>query len=582
MIPPGTHTIGPPASASGIAQEPSIRVEGNTHGLKANQVNRLERLGRRRIPADRLVTQEFARELTELSHEIRRLVGVLIDRRGAVTHVMVGDAQSVEMPEWGRMRAGQGRLRGLRCVHTRLGGEAISRDDLTDLAVLRFDAMATIQVGEDGLPGEVHTAALLPANDDGTGIQYLDPAIPSQLDLDFQEWIRALEEELARADRTRTVGDGERAILVVVTAGRSREETDAHTDELRELARSAGVEVADVMVQTRSRPDPKTVIGSGKLQDLTIRCFQTDVDLVIFDGDLNATQARNLAERLDLRVLDRTQLILDIFAQHAKTRDGKLQVELAQLKYVLPRLAQRDTSLSRLGAGIGGRGPGETKLEVDRRRVRERVSRLERDLKKLGSQRQHRRSRRERRGVPVLSIVGYTNAGKSTLLRALTKTEVPIEDKMFATLDPASRRLRFPRDREVVITDTVGFIRDLPEELKSAFRATLEELREADVFIHVVDGAAEDAERRIAAVHEVLEGLGLRDRPEVLVYNKLDLLPPGEGAERADEAGAIAISALMHTGLKQLLESAELALFDEGHETDLGLEEPAWALGGEG
>jgi GTP-binding protein HflX len=495
---------------------------------------------------------------------------------------MVGDAQSIEMPEWGRMRAGQGRLRGLRCLHTRLGGEAISRDDLTDLAVLRFDAMAVIRVGEEGLPGEVHTAALLPANEDGNGIQYLDPVVPSQLDLDFQDWIRELEDELARADRTRTVGEGERAILVVVTAGRSREETEAHTEELRELARSADVQIADVVVQTRSRPDPKTVIGSGKLQDLTIRCFQTDVDLVIFDGDLNATQARNLAERLDLRVLDRTQLILDIFAQHAKTRDGKLQVELAQLKYVMPRLAQRDTSLSRLGAGIGGRGPGETKLEVDRRRVRDRVSRLEKDLKKLAGQRQHRRSRRERRGVPVLSIVGYTNAGKSTLLRALTKTEVPIEDKMFATLDPASRRLRFPRDREVVITDTVGFIRDLPEELKTAFKATLEELREADVFIHVVDGAAEDAERRIAAVHEVLDGLGLRDRPEILVYNKLDLLPPGEGAERADEAGAIAISALTRTGLKQLLETAELALFDEGHDTDLGLGEPSWAAGGEG
>ena len=519
--------------------------------------------------------------MTELSHEIHRVVGVLVDRRGAVTHAMVGDAGSVEMPEWGRMRAGRGRLRGLRCLHTRLGGEPISRDDLTDLAVLRFDAMATIEVDEDGMPGEVHTAALLPANQDGVGIQYLDVAVPSQLDLDFQDWIRALEDELARGDSTREVGDGERAILVVVTAGRSREETEAHTAELHELARSAGVAVVDVVTQNRPRPDPKTVIGSGKLQDLTIRCFQSDVDLVIFDDNLTATQARNLAERLDLRVLDRTQLILDIFAQHATTRDGKLQVELAQLKYVMPRLAQRDTSLSRLGGGIGGRGPGETKLEVDRRRVRDRVSRLERDLKKLGNQRQERRARRERRGVPVLSIVGYTNAGKSTLLRALTKTDVPIEDKMFATLDPASRRLRFPRDREVVITDTVGFIRDLPEDLKTAFRATLEELREADVFLHVVDASADDAERKIAAVHAVLDDLGLRDRPELLVYNKIDRLPPGEGADRAAEAGAIAVSALARTGLAELLERAEKALFEEGHAADLGIREPEWALTGQ-
>ncbi len=572
------RNAGPPP---GSAEEPPIRVDGNTHGLKANQVHRLERLGRRRIPADRLVTQELARELTQLSHEIRRLVGVLIDRRGSVTHVMVGDAQSIEMPDWGRMRAGRGRLRGLRCLHTRLGGEPISRDDLTDLAVLRFDAMATIQVGEDGLPGQVHTAALLPANDEGTGIQYLDPATPSQLDLDFQDWIRALEEELARTRTTRAVGDGERAILVVVTAGRSREETESHTEELRELARSAEVEVVEVVVQNRPRRDPKTVIGSGKLQDLTIRCFQSDVDLVIFDGDLSATQARNLAERLDLRVLDRTQLSLDIFAHHATTRDGKLQVELAQLTYVLPRLAQRDTSLSRLGAGIGGRGPGETKLEVNRRRVRERVSRLERDLKKLQGQRRHRRSRRERRGVPVLSIVGYTNAGKSTLLQALTKTKVPIEDKMFATLDPASRRLRFPRDREVVITDTVGFIRDLPEDLRTAFRATLEELREADVFLHVVDASADDAERKIAAVREVLGGLELRDRPEIIIYNKIDLLPPGEGAARAMAAEAVAISALKCTGLAELLERAEKALFEEGHDADLGLGDPPWAVGGE-
>jgi len=527
------------------------------------------------------VTQELAREMTGLSREIRRIVGVLIDRRGSVTHVMVGDGQSVEMPEWGRMRAGRGRLRGLRCVHTRLGGEPISRDDLTDLAVLRFDAMATIEVQEDGLPGLVHAAALLPANDDGDGIQFLDPFPPSRFDLDFQDWIRALEDELARSSRTREVGDGDRAIVVVVTAGRTRKETEAHTEELRELARSADVEVVDVVVQNRARQDPKTVVGSGKLQDLTIRCFQSDVDLVIFDGDLNATQARNLAERLDLRVVDRTQLILDIFAQHAKTRDGKLQVELAQLKYVMPRLAQRDTSLSRLGGGIGGRGPGETKLEVDRRRVRERVSRLERDLSKLQRQRQHRRARRERRGVPVLSIVGYTNAGKSTLLRALTKTEVPIEDKMFATLDPASRRLRFPRDREVVITDTVGFIRDLPDDLKTAFRATLEELREADVFLHVVDGSEEDAERKIAAVHSVLSDLGLRDRPELLVYNKIDRLPPGEGSQRAADACAIAISARSRTGLGELLERAERALFEEGHGADLGLGDPSWAAGGD-
>ncbi|MDJ0789882.1 MAG: GTPase HflX [Myxococcota bacterium] len=565
LEPPVCATDSPPHPARFL--ETLIRVFGHTHGLKASQIKQLERLGRRRVPADRLLTNELARELTAITHETRRQVGVLVDRRGDVTHVMMGDARGIEMPDWGRMRAAEGRLRGLRCIHTQLGDEGLSDDDLTDLALLRLDAMAVVSTGEDGLPGRAHVATLRPASVDGEPIQHLDPCHPAELDLDFRDFIRALEEELARSARTREVGSGERAILVVVTAGRNLEDTEIHTAELRELARSAGVDVVDTVVQRRPRPDPKTVIGRGKLQDLVIRCFQTDVDLVIFDDALSATQARNLGERLDLRVIDRTQLILDIFAQRATTRDGKLQVELAQLKYVLPRLAQRDTSLSRLGAGIGGRGPGETKLEVDRRRVRDRVARLERDLKKLGRQRQERRSRRARRGLPVLSIVGYTNAGKSTLLRALTQREVLIEDKMFATLDPASRRLRFPREREVIITDTVGFIRDLPPDLVAAFRATLEELSEADLLLHVVDASDEDVDRRIEAVRTVLSELGLDGKPELLVFNKIDRLPPGEGSRIATRYGGVAVSALSRAGLAELLERAEVAV-EEVHPSD--------------
>jgi len=516
------------------------------------------------MPADRLVTHELARELTEISHETRRQVGVLVDRRGSIGHVMVGDARSIEMPDWGRMRAGKGRLRGLRCIHTHLRGEGLTRDDVTDLALLRLDAMASVATDEKGLPGDAHVAALLPANEDGAQVQYLDPAPPAQLDLDFQDWIRALEEELARTTQTRSVGDGERAILVSVTAGRKPDDLEYSIAELKELARSAGVSVEDVVIQHRPQVDRRFVVGEGKLRDLVIGCFQSGVDLVIFDEELTPTQARNLAERLDLRVIDRTQLILDIFAQHATTKDGKLQVELAQLRYVLPRLAQRDTSLSRLAGGIGARGPGETKLEVDRRRVRDRIARLERDVSKLHRQREGRRAHRTRRGLPVLSIVGYTNAGKSTLLRALTKKEVRIEDKMFATLDPASRRLRFPRDREVIVTDTVGFIRQLPRDLMVAFRATLEELREADLFLHVVDAAAEDVKRRMAAVRKVLGDIDLGETKELLVFNKVDLLPPGEGASLAELHGAVAVSALERTGLRELLERAEKELLREG------------------
>jgi GTPase len=533
-----------------------IRVFGNTHGLKAHHVKQLERLAERRLPANRLLTHDFARRLTELSREIRRQVGVLVDRSGAVTHVMVGDHKSIELPDWGRMRAGRGRLRGVRCIHTHLSDEGLSQDDLTDLAKLRLDAMVSVATDEQGLPGRAYIAALLPANRDGNGIQQLAPVLPSQLELDFEDWIRALEEELARATPAHETSAGEKAILVAVTGGRKSDDFEYAVDELRELASSAGVAVVDVVAQHRPAVDPRTLIGAGKLQELAIRCFQLDVDLVIFDGELSPSQARNLAERLDLRVIDRTQLILDIFAQRASTRDGKLQVELAQLKYVLPRLAQSDPSLSRLAGGIGGRGPGETKLEMDRRRVRDRIARLERELKALGRQRAGRRARRARRGVPTLSIVGYTNAGKSTLLRALTRTPAHVADKMFATLDPSSRRLRFPRDREVIVTDTVGFIRDLPPDLVAAFRATLEELREADLFLHVVD-ASEDFERRIAAVRRVLGEIGLADTPELLVFNKIDRLPPGAGRALAERNGAVPISALGGSGLDALLERAE-------------------------
>jgi GTP-binding protein HflX len=525
-------------------------------------VRQLERIFRRRLPADKLVTHDLARELAHVSRDIRRQVGVLVDRRGSVSHVMVGDAHSIELPDWGRLRSGQGRLRGLRCIHTHLGNEELSRDDLTDLALLRLDAMVSLAVDEDGHPGLAHIAALCPpSRGSGEATERLPSALPAELDLDFRVWIRDLEDEFTRAGGAQEVEEGERAILVLVTAGRRAEEVEVHVEELRELARSAGVHLTDVVIQKRPRVDPKTVIGQGKLQDLAIRAFQSAVDLVIFDPDLTPTQARNLADRMELRVIDRTQLILDIFAQRANSSEGRLQVELAQLRYRLPRLAQRgDLSLSRLAGGIGGRGPGETKLEVDRRRVRERVARLERDLARLERQRQQRRRRRDRRGVPILSIVGYTNAGKSTLLRALTRADVLVEDQLFATLDPVSRRLRIPREQEVIITDTVGFIRDLPPDLVTAFHATLEELTDASLLLHVVDASAPDFERRIEAVHQVLDKIGLADTPELMVFNQIDKLPGGEGAQLASRYGAVAISALERQGLIDLLKRAELLL----------------------
>ena len=498
---------------------------------------------------------------------------MLVDRRGEVTHAMVGDARSIEMPDWGRLRAGRGRLRGLRCVHTHQGDDPLDRDDETDLALLRLDAMVVIGTRADGLPGLAHVAALLPSGGE-SGIERLKPVPPAELDLDFRDWIRAREEELARLDRTRAVGTSERAILVSVTSGRRDPNAEAHVAELAELARSACVDVVDVVTQHRPHPDPRYLLGPGRLQDLVVRAFQRDVDLVIFDQNLTTLQARNLGERLELRVIDRTQLILDIFAQRASTRDGKLQVELAQLRYRLPRLAQRaDLTLSRLAGGIGGRGPGETKLEVDRRRVRERISRLERELVKLRSQRDSRRKRRSRRELPVLSIVGYTNAGKSTLISKLTQTEVHAAPQMFATLDPTSRRLRFPDEREVIVTDTVGFIRDLPRDLVAAFLATLEELRDADLLLHVVDAASPEPERRIDAVRAVLDEIGVASTPELLVFNQIDRLAPGVGDAIAARHGGVAISALTGHGLSELVRRAEAMLrsAERTHREPVGL-----------
>jgi GTP-binding protein HflX len=477
---------------------------------------------------------------------------------------MCGTSNSIELPDWGRLRAGRSRLRGLRCIHTHLRDEGLDRDDLTDLALLRLDAMVAITMDERGLPKLAHVGSLRPASDGGDPVELLTPTPPANLDFDFPAWIRDIEDGLGGLDRTRAVGTSEGAILVSVSAGRAADELEANVAELKELARSAGVEVIDTVTQQRNRVDPRYVVGQGKLQELVIHALQSDVDLVIFDQSLSPTQARNLAQRLDLRVLDRTQLILDIFAQHAVSHDGKLQVELAQLRYRMPRLAQRaDISLSRLAGGIGGRGPGETKLEVDRRRVRERVARLERELKKLRTQREARRSRRTRRGVPVLSIVGYTNAGKSTLLRALTNTEAHVANALFATLDPASRRLRFPRDREVIITDTVGFIRDLPPELVTAFRATLEELMDADLLLHVVDVATPDWERRIAAVRKVLDEIGVSETAELLVFNQIDRLPADEAKALLDNSAGVAISAMKRIGLQELLSDAEELLWAE-------------------
>jgi len=541
-------------------------VYGNTLGLKQSQVHHLRRTYRRRVDSDSIVSPELARHLTEVSRETNRQVGVLLDRKGDVQAVVVGDARKLELPDVGRARAGSHRLRGLRLVHTHLQGEPLTRDDHTDLALLRLDLVAAIEVLSDGLPGKVHYAHLLPENE--AGAMWKDETAPSvhELFYDARSGALALEEEFARASALRRTGGREKAILVGFGEPRSRTrgEAEASLEELRELARTAGVEVIDATLQYRREPDPRYLIGKGKLEDLLLRSMQLMADVIVFDANLSPSQARHIAEVTSLKILDRTQLILDIFAQRAQSADGKLQVELAQLKYLYPRLVGRDDSLSRLAGGIGGRGPGETKLEIDRRRVRDRITALERRIEALSSNRQVRRKQRNERGLPIISIVGYTNAGKSTLLNALTDSKVLAENVLFATLDPTSRRLRFPTEREVIITDTVGFIRDLPEDLVNAFRATLEELGDADLLLHVVDAADPRLDDQVKAVDAILKDLELHEKKRLLVFNKLDRLPRGEAERIAHQRGGAAVSAATREGLEELLHRCDRLLWHDG------------------
>jgi GTPase len=550
-------------------------LSGNTEGLKQSQSKRLLATWRRRVHPQELCSAELARHLTEVSREVGRQVGVLLNRRGEVEFVIVGDARQLFLPDIGRARAGQARLRGLRLVHTHLKDEPLTRDDVTDLVLLRLDSVTAIVAGEDGLPGKVYFGALLPfdaKNTSGELSSQQEFASIHDVDVDIERATLALEQEMARKAPVRVVGSEGRAILVAIHGQRGRDEAEASVRELRELCRTANVEVADVIVQTRRSPDPKTVVGEGKLQDILVRSMALGADLVVFDRDLSPSQAKFIGDETSLKVLDRSQLILDIFARRAQSADGKLQVELAQLKYRLPRLVGSSEALSRLAGGIGGRGPGETKLEIDRRRARDRINQLEEKIERLSSDREVRRRQRGKAGVPIISIVGYTNAGKSTLLNALTNSDVLAEDKLFATLDPTSRRLRFPRDREVVITDTVGFIRDLPKDLVAAFRATLEELEDADLLLHVIDASDPRHQQQAAAVERILGTLDLKDTPRLLVFNKADRKPEATQA-LAHAEGGVAVSALRREGFEALLERCEKLLWHEGRVQSPGADE---------
>jgi GTP-binding protein HflX len=500
-----------------------------------------------------LVTPELARYLTELSSEIRRQIGILINRDGSITHVIVGNAKGIFIPELEDYPLGRKALRGLRLIHTHLNEESLNQDDLTDLALLRLDLIAAIGV-RNGLPGNIFVAYLMPG---GTKpFEIIQHQNFYHFELDFLPFIGSLEDETER-HRVFNPGDRrEKAILVSVST-RPRYEQEDSIEELKELAKSSDVLVLDTIIQRPKEINLKYLIGEGKIKELIINGLNKGATLLIFDQELSPSQVKAIGELTELKVIDRSQLILDIFARRAHSRDGKVQVELAQLKYRLPRLTGKGTAMSRLMGGIGGRGPGEMKLEIDRRRVRDRIILLEKGLKHLSEARKQRKRRRVEKGMPIVSIVGYTNAGKSTLLNSLTKSSVFVEDKLFATLDTASRRLRFPREREVIITDTVGFIRDLPKDLMAAFKSTLEELEDADLLLHIVDASNPRFEQHIESVENILQELYLAEKPRLLVFNKMDNLNIEEVRNLVMRYNGVAISALDPSTFGPLLQAIE-------------------------
>jgi GTP-binding protein HflX len=544
-------------------------VHGKQLGLKKSEVQSLERLYRRRIPREQAVSPDLAHELAALTARLNRRVGVYVDRAGHVTQVILGSATHLEVPDPGPDRAGPARLRGIRLIetvldHHRNGGNGngngrangrtrgISQNDLADLLHFRLDCLVELRAGADGTARRARIAYLSPPNPDGRTYDESEELHVSDLPEDFDATIKALEEEFARAaPRVREMKTRERALVVALLgdAGSRDEKGACEQDaiaEISELARSAGAAVVDRMAVKLRQIDPRSFLGRGSAQHVELRAVRADADLVVFDRELSPVQARNLEKDLRFKIIDRTALILDIFAQRAKSTDGKLQVELARLKYQMSRVSNERGQLARVRGGIGSdRGVGETKAALTRRHMRDRIAELDGRINDLSKRRAEQRKLRKRSAVQVVSLVGYTNAGKSTLFNALTGADILAEDRLFATLDPTARRMFIPGEqRQTVLTDTVGFIRDLPEDLVNAFRATLEGLQEADLLVHVADASNHAVLEQIEAVDRTLAELGLGDKPLLLLFNKKDRVSAGDFAPIATRHGGTLVSAL--------------------------------------
>lgn len=543
-----------------------MKAKGNLTGLKPQQKKDLDRLFERKVNPDMLVSPEFAKALCAVSLETGRQVGALIDRKGHVFDIFVGDAKGLEISDFGRYRAGRSRLRGLRLIHTHLNGKPLNNDDLTDLALLRLDAIAAIEVLPSGLPGKAFIAHLLPFRTNGKICEELPPVSVYDIGKDFRYFIEELEAEIEYSIRASETDDNEKRAILIHVCRQNLDRAAESIKELQSLAEAAGVTVVESIIQKRREIDPKYVMGKGKIKELFITSLEKNANLIVFDGQLSASQMQAVSDAAEIDVIDRTQLILDIFASRAVTREGRLQVKLAQLRYSLPRIVIKDDFLSRITGGTGGmrsKGPGETKMEILRRRIRDSIVSMEKELDDIALGRKERRKRRERNNIPVVSIVGYTNAGKSTLINALTSSNVYTENKMFATLDTSAKRASFPGGRELVFTDTVGFIRDLPEDLIAAFRSTLEEMGDSDLLLHLFDLSSPSWRQQIDSVNAVLQELALDNIPVLMVGNKSDAADPDSVRIAEEETGCISVSALNKDTLQPLLKAVENNIWSE-------------------